>query len=134
MANFQDTFITGSLVLRTGSISVTPGADREGAIYVKTDGRPYFSSSQVTETDMTAVGAATIGDKKAFILLSGSATKGNIALGDTSIMDHIDLADSHGYENIAIGSGSMQNSTGSYYNVSIGHRKYFGRLSSWLQN
>ena len=60
MAQLQNTSVTGSLFL---SGSVTGPArlpHRHGVIYVKSDGKPYFSSSQVSESDLTATGGGGI--------------------------------------------------------------------------
>jgi hypothetical protein len=60
MAQLQNTSVTGSIFLSGSVPGPTRLPHRHGAFYVKSDGKPYFSSSQVSETDLTT-GDAAIG-------------------------------------------------------------------------
>lgn len=61
MAQLQNTSVSGSLFLSGSVTGPTSLPHRHGAFYVKSDGKPYFSSSQVSETDLSSGGSADLG-------------------------------------------------------------------------
>ena len=61
MANLQQTSVTGALCLSEISSPAAPADGAGGKLYVKSDGKPYFISNELSETDLSSGGSGDIG-------------------------------------------------------------------------